>query len=262
LLVAGIANPFEATTPGELAMMCQRFGCVEGMPIVHPDVTVGDIFVLDGTVADATRGGSSVSVSYQSPTLVNYRHDVTVDTRDNSYQDHIVLDEAGLWIIIVVYVNDEGESVESRQSINVRGIDVGSVIRAPVIEQITREDTVRGDDVRVGGRLNTTTVTAGTVVTIRAWSPSGVFTTRDVTTDEDLRFENDIEMDEAGRWTIEYEYTDDEGNVMSWGEAIDVEDTEEKEIFSLEGKLILGVALIALLGLILVTRGRQNRDDD
>jgi hypothetical protein len=105
-------------------------------------------------------------------------------------------------------------------------------------------------------------VTAGTVVTIRAWSPSGVFTTRDVTTDEDLRFENDIEMDEAGRWTIEYEYTDDEGNVMSWGEAIDVEDTEEKEIFSLEGKLILGVALIALLGLILVTRGRQNRDDD
>jgi cytochrome c-type biogenesis protein CcmF len=36
LLVAGIANPFEATTAQELAMMCRSFGCTDGMPLDGP----------------------------------------------------------------------------------------------------------------------------------------------------------------------------------------------------------------------------------
>ena len=235
---------------------------VAGLQIVNPDISLGDIFVLTGTVADRARGESTITVSYESPSTRVYRHIVSVNTRDNSYQDHIVLDEDGLWIILIAYPTDDGRTIESEQSINVREVDVGIVIRPPVVEQITREDTIRGEDVTVGGRLNSTSATAGTVVTIRAWRPSGVLTTRDVTTDEDLRFENTIEMDESGRWTIEYEYTDDEGNVMSWGEAIDVEATEEKEIFTYESGVILAAALIILTGLMLVAVGKRNRQDD
>jgi hypothetical protein len=234
---------------------------VEGMPIVHPAVDIDDVFVLEGTLATGVHSDSELVVNYVSPRGIDYRHTLSVD-RYNDYYDRIILDEVGVWKIELRYMDVNRESIEWTETVNVIGFDIGPVTTPPVIDRITHEDTIRGDDVTVGGRLNATSATAGTTVTIRAWSPSGVLTTRDVTTDEDLRFENTIEMDESGRWTIEYEYTDDEGNVMSWGEAIDVEDTEEKEIFTYESGVILAAALIILTGLLLVAVGKRNRQDD
>jgi hypothetical protein len=233
---------------------------VQGMPNIHADVNVGDVFQVEGTLATSVHSASELTIIYVSPSGIQYRHTGAI-SRD-SYSDRIILDEEGTWEIKLSYVDVNRESIEWTEIVSVIMKEVGPITHEPVIDQITHEDTISGGDVTVGGRLNATSASEGTTVTIRAWSPSGVFTTRDVTTDEDLRFENDIEMDEAGRWTIEYEYTDNDGNVMSWGEAIDVEDTEEKDIFTYESGVILAAALIILTGLLLVAVGKRNRQDD
>jgi len=113
--------------------------------------------------------------------------------------------------------------------------------------------------------LNTTSpsvsdVTVGTVVSIRVTSPSGESYTRESVVDENLHFDNSITFDEPGRWTVEYSYTDENGQVVDWGEAVDVQEEEDETPSAYEAGVIFAVALIALIGMILSFVARQDKE--
>jgi M6 family metalloprotease-like protein len=232
-----------------------------------------EIFIISGILDDPIQDDSKIYITYTSPSGAEYRH-ATVPER-GVYTHRFIFDECETWTVDFSYTSQRGNTVKWSEQVYVM-MDVGPVgtvssDNTSVTDPYwtTRGEVRTGETVKVGGNLNSlsgfgdvTATTTGRIVTIRAWSPSGEEYTRTANVDDEMRFEDEFEMDEAGRWMVQYEYTDDDGNVMSWGEAIDVEDTEEKEIFTYESGVILAAALIILTGLLLVAVGKRNRQDD
>ena len=66
--------------------------------------------------------------------------------------------------------------------------------------------------------------------------------------------DNSVFFNEPGRWTVEYSYTDDDGQVIEWGEAVDVQEEEDEADTpsAYEAGIIFATALVVLIGMILI----------
>jgi len=237
---------------------------VHGLPNIHADINVGDVFQIEGDLATSVHSASELTIVYISPSGDQYRHTAAI-SRD-SYSDRIILDEEGTWTIKLSYVDVNRDSIEWTETVNVIGFDVGP-IGEPEIERPTEEIVVNGTEVDLGGILNTTsddenTISVGTVVSIRVTSPSGDSFTREAVVDEDKNIDYSVFFNEPGRWTVEYSYTDDNGQVVEWGEAVDVEEEaiEKATPSAYEAGVIFAAALVILTGMILAFVARPNME--
>ena len=231
---------------------------VEGMPVVHPAVEVGDIFILEGMLDSTTSESSPLQVIYSSPSDIKYRHLLDINNRENRYSDRIILDEEGVWVIDISYTNQQGRLVEWQETINVRPVS-NQDTEDLVVDIPQRGDIVVGTSVNLSGRISLDTESTDSL-NILITSPTGISYSRPITIGNDRTFDDQMVFDEDGRWTVEYILTNEDGMTTYFAESIDVssEQIEDEEEDEEEASSIPGFSLfLALTGIFLAIRFRD-----
>ena len=198
-------------------------------------------------------GNTRISIILTSPDGTDYVASTSINSVGNFVADIQLLGMAtdevvmagGQWTSRVYYDGDSHHRTAWGES---QVVIVEPLLTIPDIDI----SLTVGDDFLASGTLPTSIYPATDLFIIYT-SPSGEVFSSSVTVDASGKYSDSFNMNETGKWSVVYEYTDSEGNLQSWTESVDV----EKESTGIPSVGLFTTSAILIFSAIISTRRRN-----